>query len=353
MVLPITGPTVVLSPEPWLDAYRHQRKYTQAMPVDRPLDYDTRYAYMRARVNNNTYTAQAAAGLPAWSTAEINPLTSVSYDKLKSKISDRASIGAALAELPQAVQMITNRLHQVRLLTKAIRKGRLGDAFEVLGQTYGAKAPKGPRTFKSSKNDWASRYLEFHFGWSPMIGDIYDSIEVLQNPIKDVDVSASAKSSWRSYQWSTGTPGSDQNFWKVDGIFLVRHGLQVSVSNPNLWLANQLGLINPLQIAWEVVPFSFVVDWFVNVEQFLGLGTDFLGLVTKNGYTTKAWRGPTDQTYVHTGFNIRRYARFDVGYVERRQGITLPSLTMKPFKLWGWRRAAAAASLLTQVFSRR
>jgi len=34
-------------------------------------------------------------------------------------------------------------------------------------------------------------------------------------------------------------------------------------------LINAFGLDNPLAIAWEVVPFSFVVDWFLPINRYL------------------------------------------------------------------------------------
>jgi hypothetical protein len=65
-------------------------------------------------------------------------------------------------------------------------------------------------------------------------------------------------------------------------------GAEVHISNPNLYLANKLGFVNPAVIAWELVPFSFVVDWFVPVGNFLSQWTDFVGLSLQNGYTTKS-----------------------------------------------------------------
>jgi hypothetical protein len=36
-----------------------------------------------------------------------------------------------------------------------------------------------------------------------------------------------------------------------------------------LSLQRSLGLVNPLEIAWEVVPYSFVVDWFLPVGSYI------------------------------------------------------------------------------------
>lgn len=45
--------------------------------------------------------------------------------------------------------------------------------------------------------------------------------------------------------------------------------LWLKISNPQLSQLQQLGLTNPALVAWELVPFSFVFDWFISVGQYL------------------------------------------------------------------------------------
>lgn len=352
MVSPITGPTTkVTTTDGGATLYKNQRVYKQAKPVDRPLPYNAFYALRTVALNSPSRTAQSVAfsDLTAISATLQNQLRSVAYDKLKSKISDRASIGAALAELPEAVQMVSNRLLQTRRLIKAVKRGRIEEAWAVVSETYGRSVAQAyrKRTTRRRGDDWASRYLEMHFGWTPMIGDIYDSIAVLQEPIKDVRVKATATSALSTWRTVSGVPSLDYQTFDYSKGQAARYGCEVAISNPNLWLANQLGLVNPLSVAWEVVPFSFVVDWFVNVEQFLTLGTDFLGLTLKNSYSTDAAFGTEDYVYTYAPTKVRRYARFTAGRTSRSTGLILPSLSLKPAKLWGWKRAASAAALLT------
>lgn len=41
------------------------------------------------------------------------------------------------------------------------------------------------------------------------------------------------------------------------------------INNPDLLLPAKVGLTNPLSVAWELIPFSFVVDWFLPIGKYL------------------------------------------------------------------------------------
>jgi len=43
-------------------------------------------------------------------------------------------------------------------------------------------------------------------------------------------------------------------------------------------LAKQLGLTNPVQVLWDAVPMSFVVDWFLPVNKYLSSFDASLGV---------------------------------------------------------------------------
>lgn len=47
----------------------------------------------------------------------------------------------------------------------------------------------------------------------------------------------------------------------------------------------QLGLDDPLGLIWELTPYSFVVDWFLPVGQWLSSFRSIKGLTFQGGYT--------------------------------------------------------------------
>lgn len=78
----------------------------------------------------------------------------------------------------------------------------------------------------------------------------------------------------------------------------VRKGCEVKivykVENRTLASLNSLGLVNPLSLAWELLPMSFVVDWFIPIGGFLRQLTAPLGLEFTYGYETKFAYGDFD-----------------------------------------------------------
>ena len=56
--------------------------------------------------------------------------------------------------------------------------------------------------------------------------------------------------------------------------------------NPVLAAMQKLGVANPASLAWELLPYSFVVDWFLPIGQYLNSWTADLGLSFIGGSQT-------------------------------------------------------------------
>jgi hypothetical protein len=60
--------------------------------------------------------------------------------------------------------------------------------------------------------------------------------------------------------------------------------LILEVVNPEFVRLQQMGLTNPLEVAWELIPFSFVADWFISVGDWLRGLTALHGLRIVSGF---------------------------------------------------------------------
>lgn len=314
-----------------VDGYRQKPPFNLNLPV---TSYFGTTLYQ-------THSYYMAANVAIGSTGNIpDSVKNKAYDKLVDKMRSSASIGAALAEASDSYAMVANRAKQLLDFGRAVKKLQFSKAADILRQST---IPKGV----SKKKSFASNYLEYHFGWSPMIGDIYDAIDVLQSPMENFSPRGKASTGSMQY-FSQRSPPADYSS-RTTGVWSghVHAGVDVRIVNPNLWLANQLGLVNPASVAWEVVPFSFVVDWFVNVEQTLSSFTDFLGLETSNPFTTLMFKQKAATTWGKPYF-----WRSGNSYIEFTRSLTLlkPVLARKNYKADNLRRALSQVALLNNLF---
>jgi hypothetical protein len=257
-----------------------------------------------------------------------------SYEDFRGNLGDRAEWAVNLLELNQAVSMVTSRCLQIARFLKYLRSGN----FVAAAATLKTPVPKKVGIGKS----FAGNYLEFHFGWAPLVKDIYTSVDILQSPIRDITARGKAKGKVTRNTVAGGivTIG--------DYDVRVKHQALFAVTNPNLYLANQLGLVNPFTVVWELIPFSFVADWFVNVSTFCGQGSDLYGLTVKDQFTTRFVRGAGYLATVDKSLEcwIAQWS------VSRDTVLIGPDLVIRSQRLWHWRRMAAAASLVVQRLTR-
>lgn len=331
--------------------YKYVSRWKQAMPVDRPLPYVCKVGKKLKQISGDPVHmigVGQAANRDYDSNASLQAdLKGKVHDKLMGSIREGASLGAGLAELGKSIGMVNARLVQIAQFTRRLRKLDFNGAAHVLSLP---RAPKGVSKSKSMAGNW----LEYSFGWKPAIQDIYTAIDVLQEPIRSIKPKESSSGSFlKSYGDAVSTTQPFHRFEYV-GLTRLRAGLEVTVTNHNLFLANRLGLINPGTVLWEVIPFSFVVDWFINVEQFLSSGTDYVGLGVSNAWFTHSTSGIVLEQKGDPNWDVKVHmASYQIGVVDRRLGTINPVLQVRPFKLFGWQRCAHSAALLTVLLGRK
>lgn len=286
------------------------------------------------------------AGVPSWGTKAA----SGAYSKLReASVGDNTSLGTLAAERREAYGMIANRLVG---LTRAYRSLRKGDFKQFLKELSVDPKRKHRSLARTVGREASGLWLEYWFGWKPTVNDLYSIGSVLS---QDLPGSRYSGTSGRKYYQSAGT---DSSWYSEEGVYICKTGATIKLVNPNLFLLQQLGVLNPLSIAWEVVPFSFVVDWFTGFGTYLNALTDWVGLDVTDPYATYLWKlklgifeGAGNRADFQAGKRI--IAHYPKGYfMVRRKGLQRPIPTYPKLLNLGHSatRATTAASLLTQLF---
>lgn len=267
------------------------------------------------------------AGFPNGETAEgtreflraISDTESTARERFNSKLRDQAEVGATLAEARQSVDMIQKRSQQMFRFTRALRRFDFVRAGQILGQVvygkerqYYRQTPQGPKPLRLRRNAraFSSNFLEYSFGWAPLVHDIGSAVNIIGSPdVGNADVRGGARTvdtySKRVYAGAyQGQHAHMSGSHQFTVIATCR--ANVRVTNPNVSLAAQLGLVNPAAVLWEIVPFSFVVDYFVNVQSYLENYTSTLGLELSNEQSTTYVKDLCTglQTWTGGGYNL-------------------------------------------------
>lgn len=226
----------------------------------------------------------------------------------------------------QALEMMTARLFQARQIAHNLRKGRLGDAWNFITLNPTAtleslsRSPAGHFRFKNQKvreqmilnhqrwrtfvKDVGSCVLEIQYGWRPLIGDLVSLAQMLSTPYPSRRLKATASTRY------TRTDVSIDPYHWVERVTIVG---AVRVNNPNLDLANRLGLLNVPYVLYDATPFSFLFDWLLPVGNFLQSLSDFAGIEFVDASVTGRAEcvAPKRRGYVYVGNTTSQTLDFD------------------------------------------
>lgn len=202
-------------------------------------------------------------------------------------------------------------------------------------------------------------FLELSYGWTPLLNDVYGSAQALAE-VRELgtllSLSVKAKVEDKNEiqvnqgMYFSGIPVITT--LEVDHLYITK--LVYLLPDHLLGEFSSLGLTNPLEIVWEIVPYSFVLDWFIPVGNWLSALDAGSFLEFKEGSQSAVVRPrfsrvdlePTGLQSVDTwtgkascvGFNFQRYVT--VPY--------MPMLTRNRVPL-SLDKMAKGLSLLTQV----
>lgn len=364
-MLPISGPFFehITTPKSSKRIWR----FRQARPYNIPAPYQVWYieGWDRSVYSSlNGYSDSGEVPNLSFSVAGNMPdygrhraaAINAAYASLQGKVGDTAGWAENLAQFGKSVDMINNRAVTLLKAFKYIRSGQFGKAAKALS----SPPPKGVSRYKHLSRN----ILEWEYGWSPLVSDISASTKILTetdfNPRR-------VKGSGHGFaQVVTNSRSGGMNAGSVYSetqVFRIRARCQadVRITNPNLYLAGAMGLIDPA-LPWKLVPFSFLVDWFVNVEQVLSACSTFLGVSIANSCQSvhetgsmrvfsntwfPEWYGPSS-TYI-TGTTTATSFRERRDYW-RQTGLPNPTLVVRPFSGFSLQRGIQALALIGAIF---
>lgn len=293
----------------------------------------------------------------------------------------KVNLPLAATERMQTARLLINSVNRLVGFASNMRRGNFQDAAERLRNVKPIptfrpdprhyerrELPKGDlrKQFKSyfpkdrseplSLDEFASVWKEAMFGWVPLLSDIKGASELLAESVaggRPLSVTSSSVINETILQ--KRIPGGALNS-DVDRL-IVRQSkakvkLNFQIDEEGTSILSQTGITDPLSWAWQAMPYSFVLDWFLPVGNYLeALGADS-GLKFVDGWITYKTTATVTSTIVKSIYSVSSAnpQEFGIEMVrEKLYAFPTPSLPTFSFGLTPGQGTSALA-LLTPFF---
>lgn len=281
-------------------------------------------------------------------------------NKLLSKLKDQTvNLSIAFAQRAKTAALITDSVRKVT--------GYINDISRVV-RSYkkSLRSKKAKGRLMSTWKEIPQAWLIWNYGIIPTMLDVEGAITALEKAdngsfdryLLTVKSGFKVKTS-RSFQTTNRCSfGIDDFTWsfKEEETLSMLGRIDCRLRSPEYLKASELGVVNLGQTVWDVIPYSFVVDWFVNVGEYISLLDANVPWEFRGGSRTFFQEGTVklkDVSLLRGTVSSTSSSNAYVRSFERTvmNGFPLPTLRLKedPFSL---RHISLALSLLATAAQR-
>lgn len=215
--------------------------------------------------------------------------------------------------------------------------------------------------------NWAKKWLEYQYGWKPLVSSVYGTFDAIMHRRthsygrwegKSRDIFISQKNLFDA-SWA-GSIQKIERLFKQRCKIVCEFEIKPSVKNDLLGYTS----CNPVGIAWELVPYSFVADWIIDIGGYLRALEAALAYSQqfKRGFVVYGYKDvQVGRMYGSSGsvltnnFRIGKASAVFRATYKLRSRITAYPLPRPPqfHPNLGWQRVVSAGSLLGLYLGKR
>jgi len=231
------------------------------------INHSSGYTLVQKDVNAQWYLAvgrSVSAEDPEWETA------------LRLAVKDqKVNLAQAMGEYRQTQKLFADNASTI---AKALRQLKRGDG-------RGAARLLGLKP-KQLRGTLSNRWLELQYGWKPLLQDLHGSVEELKTAMnrpryRQVSIRKVAEA---QNERSAILPDGRKAFAKDSDKVVIKATAIVLMQSLT---AQRLGFTNPAALAWELLPYSFVIDWFIPIGNWLNSLDALVGVDQCYGFVTR------------------------------------------------------------------
>jgi len=224
------------------------------------------YTYVYEDLNSADFLAPGSPGPPQspdWQT------------KLLLAVKDQKVNGVVMAaEAGKAMDMFHDNAKVIVRVLNDLRRGDVPGAMRHLGLK--------PRKIRGTV---ASRWLELRYGWMPLLQDLHGAVSELSRGgvVQQYRVMHTRAVAENRVLRSQAMPGGGK--LSELGTYRIVAKVTVYLKQKNS-LMTRVGVTNPAAVLWELVPYSFVIDWLIPIGDWLNSLDANIGTIEAFGTVT-------------------------------------------------------------------
>ncbi len=305
-----------------------------------PITYtrrDNMSSFLGALSWNSSFP-QGIAG--SWTSNDELELISKLQEKINGSTFNAA---VTLAESGESLRTITNGATRIFKALRALRHGDIPALAAHLGvpvsPRYSGKVGRGSENLTST-------WLEYQYGWKPMLKDIHDATIYLANKLE-----VPKQKSYVVRKQKVLYPAASPSYKNAEHFRIIRKRIEFIAKEP-AFEATYSEQNNPLLLAWELLPYSFVADWIYPVSSYLQ-ARSFIGSLRGTFVTTlfdftRASGPKSCETFILDDDLIKKFYGGAISMnrsVSTTYDVPLPNFVPLSEAI-SWKRAVSALSLL-------
>jgi len=195
-------------------------------------------------------------------------------------------LAESLFEGGQTVKMVTSAMLRVAQAAGEIKRGQFAAAADTLSTELSRRGAAQMRSLKAATPNQrlANGWLSYQYGWKPLVSDVYGGIEAYHRKMEVGQVISRAVG--KPIEGRGGSMGFTKN---LSPGYLGKRNINLAAIPPRVRITatiedkrrrtlQELGLLNPGNLAWNLLPYSFVADWFFGIGDYLAGSTALQGM---------------------------------------------------------------------------
>lgn len=277
--------------------------------------------------------------LLAISAAEETALDNrVANDILQKCKHQQVNLLQAYAERCQTADLMASTATRIYNTIRYLRKGEIGKAANEVGVKISRrkKAKFNKHFAKDQKLATASGWLQLQYGWEPLLNDVYGSAEAIaEAENKQMVAKVQSSKKLRREKSTFDNTSANWNIWgESETELTIKYVVYFSVDPGLTRTLAQVGITNPALIAWELLPFSFVADWFIPIGNYISNWDATLGCTFGTGCKTRFIKQSGKSTWIgaRNGWSGSTTGSTTYVAVTRTKLLTFPSARPPSFK---------------------